>query len=95
MEDIREYSDSLARSFEKLERALAELRKGSSGSCEASAADPELENKVHQLVKQNEALEQELLALRQTCDGLRVTYNELLERLNASIELVKSILERE
>ncbi|QJC27341.1 hypothetical protein ANPL_01150 [Anaplasma platys] len=96
MEDIREYSESLQRSFRELERALAECSVRSNGSLESGAViNLELEGKVSELTVRNEALEHELVALRHTYDGLLVTYNELLGRLNAAIELVKSILERE
>ena len=95
MEDIKKYSEDLQRSLRELERALSERRGGYCEANGASAAGLELESKVRELTMRNEALGKELLSLQNSYDCLRTTCDGLLNKLNAAIELVKSILERE
>ncbi|SCV64528.1 hypothetical protein ANAPH2_00987 [Anaplasma phagocytophilum] len=94
MGEIEEYSESLRRSFDKLSGALADRFEISSQNSTNSQLS-ELLSKVDELSARNAELEQELLNLKATCDEWKVTCSELIAKLDASIEVIRPILELE
>ena len=94
MEEIEEYSESLHRSFDRLQSSLAarlelEYRKGNATQLS------ELKKKVDELAVRNSVLESELHIQQKACEEWRVTCQALVERLDASIEIIRSVLEQE
>ena len=94
MEDIEEFSENLRLSFDRLQSSLAarlELERKNGNNAQLS----ELKSEVTELAARNVVLERELLEQKTACEEWRMTCRALVGELDASIEMIKSVLEQE
>ncbi|MFV9838818.1 MAG: DUF4164 family protein [Aaplasma endosymbiont of Hyalomma asiaticum] len=94
MEEIEEFSENLRLSFDRLQSSLA-ARLELECKNKSDAQLIELKVKVDELAARNVVLENELHEQKKACEDWKVTCSTLVGRLNASIEIIKSVLEQE